>query len=207
MLRKTLINGVYCNMKSNKSDDRSKKMAKGTYISENLNNSQIALLKHLEGNEILYFQLNQLAAQLPERLKGNVNELVENLYQKALLNRVERGVYAKPNYSNVMVLATFISQNSAIGYWSALHYHGLTERFPNTVFVKTTQRKRATKILGSSIKFVSIKTRKNIGIVQEGYGDDSFSITDVDMTLVDCLTSRVMQVILPTLSKLFRKQN
>lgn len=161
-------------------------MARSTYISENLNEDQIALLKYLEDNEILYFNLKDLTTQLSVNLTDNVNELVENLYQKELLVRIERGVYAKPNYNNVNVLATFISQNSSIAYWSALYHHGLTERFPNTVFVKTTQRKRETQILGSTIKFVSVKATKNIGIIQEGYGDDSFSITDVEMTLVDC---------------------
>ncbi|MCB0451193.1 MAG: hypothetical protein KDC97_13845 [Confluentibacter sp.] len=161
-------------------------MAKSTYISENLNEDQIALLKYLEDYELLYFNLKELASQLPKSLTNNVNELVENLYQKGLLNRIERGVYSKPNYNNINVLATYISSNSTIAYWSALHHHGLTERFPNTVFVKTTQRKRDTQILGSAVKFVTVKENKNIGIIQEGYGDDSFSITDIEMTLVDC---------------------
>ncbi|WP_142785820.1 type IV toxin-antitoxin system AbiEi family antitoxin domain-containing protein [Changchengzhania lutea] len=160
-------------------------MAKSTYISENLNEAQIDLLKYLEDYEILYFNLKEL--ELPKNLISNVNELVENLYQKGLLNRIERGVYAKPNYNNVNVLATYISSNSTIAYWSALHHHGLTERFPNIVFVKTTQRKRDTQILGSTVKFVTVKENKNIGAIQEGYGDDSFTITDIEMTLVDCL--------------------
>lgn len=159
-------------------------MAKSTYISENLNEAQIDLLKYLENYEILYFNLKEL--ELPKYLIRNVNELVENLYQKGLLNRIERGVYTKPNYNNVNVLATYISSNSTIAYWSALHHHGLTERFPNTVFVKTTQRKRDTQILGSTVKFVTVKENKNIGVIQEGYGDDSFTITDIEMTLVDC---------------------
>jgi len=161
-------------------------MAKSTYISENLNEDQITLLKYLEDHEILYFRLKDLKFQLPVNLVHNANELVENLYQKGLLNRIERGVYAKPNYSNINVLATFISKNSSIAYWSALHYHGLTERFPNTLFVKTTQRKRSTEILGTNIKFVTVKTTKNKGTIQEGYGDNSFNITDIEMTLVDC---------------------
>ncbi len=159
-------------------------MAKSTYISENLNEAQINLLKYLEDYEILYFNLKGL--KLPKNLIRNINELVENLYQKGLLNRIERGVYAKPKYNNVNVLATYISSNSTIAYWSALHHHRLTERFPNTVFVKTTQRKRDTQILGSKVKFVTVKENKNIGIIQEGYGDDSFTITDIEMTLVDC---------------------
>lgn len=97
---------------------------------------------------------------MPQKITNNVNELVENLYQKGLLNRVERGMYAKSNYNNVNVLSTYISPNSTTAYWSALHHHSLTERFPNTVFVKTTQRKRNTQILGSAIKFVTVKTKK-----------------------------------------------
>jgi len=89
-------------------------MAKSTYISENLNESQIDLLKYLEDYEILYFNLKKL--DLPINLTANVNELVENLYQKGLLNRIERGVYAKPNYNNVNVLATYINSNSTIAY-------------------------------------------------------------------------------------------
>lgn len=160
-------------------------MAKSTYISESLNEDQIALLKYLEDYEILYFNLKQLASQLPNSF-SNINELVENLFQKGLLNRIERGVYAKPNYTNINALATFISSNSAVAYWSALHYHGLTERFPNTLFVKTTQRKRSTEILGTSIKFVTVKAYKTLGIINEGYGDNSFTITDIEMTLLDC---------------------
>lgn len=161
-------------------------MAKSTYISENLNEDQIALLKYLEDYEILYFNIKELALQLPQRLQNNVNELVENLYQKNLLVRIERGVYSKPNYSNIHTLATFISQNGTVGYWSALHYHGLTERFANTLFIKTTQRKRETQILGTVVKYVSVKASKNMGIIQEGYGDDRFALTDMEMTIIDC---------------------
>lgn len=161
-------------------------MGKSTYISENLNEEQLALLKYLEDHEILYFKLKDLATQLPLTLRGKVNDLVENLNYKGLLHRIERGVYAKRNYANLNALATFVSQDSAVAYWSALHYHGLTERFPNILFIKTTQRKRDTQILGTAIKFVSVKEQKHIGIQQEGYGNDSFAITDVEMTLVDC---------------------
>lgn len=161
-------------------------MAKSTKITENLTEVQLVLFKYLADHEILYFKLEDLAVQLPEELTKNTNDLVEDLYQKGLLYRIERGIYAKPNYTNINVLATFISPDGAIAYWSVLHHHGLTERFPNTTFVKTTQRKRETWILGSSIRFVTIKEHKHIGMVREGYGDDSFLMTDVEMTLVDC---------------------
>jgi len=161
-------------------------MAKSTYISENLNEDHIALLKYLEDHEILYFHLKDLTAQLPQKLAGNSNELVENLYHKGLLNRIARGVYVKPNYANLNVLATLLSPHSAIAYWSALHYHNLTERFPNTIFVKTTHRKRDANILGSKVKYITVKDAKHLGTITEGYGANRFSITDKEMTLVDC---------------------
>ncbi|WP_108424571.1 type IV toxin-antitoxin system AbiEi family antitoxin domain-containing protein [Flagellimonas amoyensis] len=161
-------------------------MAKSTYISENLNVGHIALLKYLEDHEILFINLRDLAAQLPVSLGSNVNELVENLYQKGLLSRIERGTYAKPNYSNVNVLATFINPGGTIAYWSALHHHNLTERFPYTVFVKTVHRKRDTNNLGSKVKFVTVKARRYIGTMEEGHGSNSFSVTDREMTMFDC---------------------
>ncbi len=161
-------------------------MAKSTYISEHLTEKQIALLKYLDDYEILYFKLSDLVSRLPKSQIHNVNELVENLYQKGLLNRIERGVYAKSTYNNIHALATFFNKNSTIAYWSALHLHGLTERFPNTVFVKTTNRKRNTEILGVPVKFVTVKENKQLGIIKEGYGDDAFNLTDVEMTIVDC---------------------
>lgn len=72
-------------------------MVKGTYIFENLNEDQITLLKYLGDIELLYFNMKVLASQLLENLANNINELTENLYQKGLLNRIERGVYAKHN--------------------------------------------------------------------------------------------------------------
>lgn len=160
-------------------------MAKSTYISENLTENQLAFLKYLDGHEIMYFKLSDLAIQLPESF-SNINELAENLCQKGLLNRVERGVYARVNYINLRVLATFICPNSAIGYWSALHHHGLTERFPSTVFVKSTHRKKDAYILGTSVKFIAIKHNKNRGVIQVGYGDNIYSVTNIEMTFMDC---------------------
>ena len=160
-------------------------MADSVYISKNIDGQQLQFMKLLEANEVLYFNMDTIENTLQQEFE-NLNEILENLVDKELLIRIERGKYVLNRYNNINVLATFISQNSAIGYWSALYHHGLTERFPNTVFVKTTQRKRGTQLLGSAIKFVSVKENKNIGTVQEGYGDDSFSITDVEMTLVDC---------------------
>lgn len=160
-------------------------MADSVYISKNLDQHQLQFMKLLEANEILYFSMDRIEKILGQDYK-NLNEVLENLVDKQLLTRIERGKFAVSKYTNIHTLATFISQHSSIGYWSALHYHGLTERFPNTVFVKTTQRKRNTELLGTRIKFVSVKSAKYIGVQHVGYGEDSFPITNIEMTLVDC---------------------
>lgn len=160
-------------------------MADSVYISKNLDGEQLQFMQLLQEYELLYFDMRQIESKLNQHFE-NLNEVLENLVNKDMLLRIERGKYALPNYKNINTLATFISQNSSIAYWSALHFHGLTERFPNTVFVKTTQRKRNTKIGGVPIQFITIKEEKNIGTIKQGYGEDSFNLTDIEMTFVDC---------------------
>lgn len=158
-------------------------MAKSTYISANLTEEQMKFLQFLDDYEMQYFSLAQLQQQYKN---ANINELAENLCQKNFLNRIERGVYAKHTFNNIETLALFISKNSCIAYWSALHYHGLTERFANTIFVKTTNRKRATTILGTDVKYITVNPKKYTGITTQGFGDNKIEMTDIEMTIVDC---------------------
>ncbi len=160
-------------------------MADSVYISTHLTKKQLQFLQLLEDYEILYFKMQNIEKRINQSF-ANLNEVLENLVDKKVLTRIERGVYAKYTYSNIQVLALFISKNGAIAYWSALHYHGLTERFPNTLFVKIVNRKRATNILGTAIKYISVKKSKCIGTITKGYGDNKLQITDIEMTLIDC---------------------
>jgi predicted transcriptional regulator of viral defense system len=84
------------------------------------------------------------------------------------------------------VIGTFVVENSAIAYWSALNLHGLTEQFSNTIFVQTTLRKDDKEIFGTSYKFIRIGHNKQIGIDWNGYGNHKYPITDVEKTIVDC---------------------
>lgn len=160
-------------------------MAKSTYISSNLTEEQIVFLRLLDDNEILYFSLDDIESRIGSKPK-KLNELVENLCQKKLFNRLERGKYAKAQFSDTYVLGSFIANSGVVAYWSALHLHGLTERFPNKLFIKTTARKRNTQLLGTAVQFVSVQPRKNIGIMQNGYGDLTYPLTDPEATLLDC---------------------
>lgn len=84
------------------------------------------------------------------------------------------------------MIGAFIAKDGAVAYWTALNRHGLTEQFSNTVFIQTPFLKREKKIFGTSYKFVKIAAKKRTGLIKEGYGNRSFSMTDVDKTIVDC---------------------
>lgn len=160
-------------------------MARSSYKSENLTGEQLKLVQLLNENEIEYFLLDEIE-ELVNRSFKNIGEVVENLADKKILNRLERAKYSNINFNNQNVIGTFISQNSAVSYWSALSIHGLTSRFPNKVFIQTTKRKRDKTILGVDYKFVTIPERKRSGITTLGYGNNSYPITDTEKTIIDC---------------------
>ncbi len=160
-------------------------MADSVYISANLTKAQLLFLHLINENEVEYFTISGIEGQLNHKF-GNINEVLENLVQKNFLYRLQKGYYAVKNFNNQNVIGTFISQNSAVAYWSALNIHGLTSRFPNKVFIQTTKRKRDKTILGVDYKFVTIPERKRDGITTLGYGNNSYAITDIEKTIIDC---------------------
>ena len=160
-------------------------MADSVYISTNLTKEQFLFLQLLNENEIEFFTITEIEKQLNNKF-NNINEVLENLVQKKFLYRLQKGYYAVKGFNNQNVIGTFISKNSAVAYWSALNIHGLTEQFPNTVFIQSMYRKKDKTILGTKYKFVKIPEHKRAGINTLGYGNNSFPITDVEKTIVDC---------------------
>ncbi len=160
-------------------------MADSVYISQNLTKEQLLFLQLLNENEIDYFTISEIESQIG-RTFTNINEVLENLVRKNILVRLQKGYFAVKNFNNQYVIGTFVAKNSAVAYWSALNVHGLTSRFPNTVFIQTVNRKRNKKILGVNYKFIAIPERKRTGITKIGYGNNSYPITDVEKTITDC---------------------
>ena len=160
-------------------------MADSTYISKNLTADQRKFMKLLDRHEILYFNMTEIESRLQESF-SNLNEVLENLVDKEILVRVERGKYALADFHDLNVLATFMARDGMIAYWSALHHHGLTDRFPNTIFVKTIHRKRKTTLFGPAVWFITVHPRKMTGHQYEGYGDKRYPLTDIECTLMDC---------------------
>lgn len=160
-------------------------MARGTYISENLTQSQLNLMLMLDEYEMDIFSLGDVKKLIPDQL-NEVNELIENLVHKKILSRIERGKYCRSGFRDEKVIGCFLIPDGAIAYWSALNLHGLTEQFPNTIFIQTTKTKNDKSVFGVAYQFVKINPRKRAGIQTEGYGNHKYSITDKEKTIVDC---------------------
>lgn len=156
-----------------------------SYLSVNVSEDQQQFLKLLDEYEIDIFSLDTIESQIQKEF-SNLNEVIENLADKKFLSRIERGKYCRFNFRDELVIGTFITRQSAIGYWTALNRHGLTEQFSNTIFIQTIHPKKDKRIFGISYRFVKIAPRKRIGILKEGYGNRSYTITDVEKTIVDC---------------------
>lgn len=160
-------------------------MADSVYISEHLTKPQLEFVKLLEDYEIQLFKFSEIEQLLEQRF-DNLSEILENLVDKELLVRIEKGKFCRHGFKDEYVIGTFVVENSAVAYWSALNLHGLTEQFSNTVFIQTTHQKHDKSILGTSYKFVKIAPRKKVGIIHNGYGNLQYPITDVEKTIVDC---------------------
>lgn len=160
-------------------------MADSVYISSNLTSSQLEFMKLLDEYEIDIFLMEEIESKLNQKF-DNINEILENLVHKGVLSRIERGKFCKTTFRDENVIGTFAVKKGVVAYWSALNLHGLTEQFPNTVFIQTTHKKNDKSIFGVSYKFVKISESKRCGIIKEGYGSHSYYMTDMEKTLVDC---------------------
>lgn len=160
-------------------------MAQGTYLTTNLTQPQIDLMLMLDDHELNIFSLQSIKRLVGKRF-DNVSQLVENLVHKKILSRIERGKYCRANFRDENVIGCFLVDDGAVAYWSALNKHGLTEQFPNTVFIQTTKLKPSKAVFGTSYQFVKIAKTKRTGITKEGFGNNQYLMTDIEKTIVDC---------------------
>jgi predicted transcriptional regulator of viral defense system len=91
---------------------------------------------------------------------------------------------------------------AAISHWSAMHYHGLTDQVPRTVFVLTTvdtsvprvrsakanRRKDGYPVGDTVYRFVQVKPKRFFGTEKVWVGDVRVTITDPERTLLDGLS-------------------
>jgi predicted transcriptional regulator of viral defense system len=76
--------------------------------------------------------------------------ILSRLEKKGWIERIEKGKYMiiprgaeKGKYTlNEFIIGSLLLNPYCVAYCSALNFYGLTEEFPNTVFLQTTSRKK-----------------------------------------------------------------
>ena len=147
--------------------------------------NDMELLKSLDNMELNIFSVSEIKV-LDVPNPGILQNALERLAKKGLISRIEKGKYCRHNFRNEFVIGNVLVKNGAIAYWSALNLHGLTEQFPNSVFVQSPSLKRDKNVFGVNYHFVKVKPDKFFGIAEQGYSNESYRITDVEKTLLDC---------------------
>jgi predicted transcriptional regulator of viral defense system len=143
------------------------------------------LLKLLDENELDIFTNRSFAERTQLHLADWMPQL-RTLIKNGLVYIIERGKYCRHNFRNEYVISNYLAEDGIIAYWTALNLHGLTEQFPNTIFVQTTMQKKPVTVFGVSYKFIKVKSAKMTGIEKQGYGNNQFHITNKEKTIVDC---------------------
>lgn len=147
--------------------------------------NDMELLRSLDNMELDVFSPNEIKGiDVPN--PRIIQNSLERLAKRGLISRLEKGKYCRHNFRNEYVIGNVLANNGAIAYWSALNLHGLTEQFPNSVFVQSPSLKRDKNVFGVNYRFVKVKPEKFFGITEQGYGNESYSVTDVEKTLLDC---------------------
>lgn len=135
--------------------------------------------------EVSGYDKNYLKLVLHRLEKGGWIERIERGRYIILPLEAERGRYTLHEF----VVGTTLVKPSAIAYWSALHYHGLTEQIPSVVFVQTISRKkrRELTVLGTRYRIVRIVRRKFFGFEPLWIEGLKIHVTDREKTVIDCL--------------------
>ena len=145
------------------------------------------ILSYLEDNEIVIFNVQEIYQDF--KIHCNYSEFCEALKKLNHINHIERfekGKYVKRGFKDQYVIGCHLTEDAVVAYWSALNLHGLTEQFPNTVFIQTTKKKQNKRIFNIEYKFIKVKPEKMTGIINFGYGNNAFKITDKEKTIIDC---------------------
>lgn len=146
---------------------------------------QKTILKTLDNMGWDIFTNQMLVSELSLSSK-QISEALFKMASNKDVYLLEKGKYCRHHYRDEFVIANFLVKNGGVAYWSAMHYHGITEQIPNVIFVQTTMPKANKIIFGLRYHFVKVKAEKLLGFKTEGFGNHQFKITDVEKTMVDC---------------------
>lgn len=115
----------------------------------------------------------------------NAYRILKGMTEKGLVERIARGTYAlSETYESrtSYEIASNLEPASYVGFWSALHFHGLTDQVPRTIFVAVTRQKRSVRIQGQTVRFVRVQPATFFGY--RSY--EGAVVSDPEKTLLDC---------------------
>jgi len=118
--------------------------------------------------------------------RDNAYRIINSMDRKGLIERIERGKYILKDVEEGLDVREIVSHLFSpvyIAFWSAMHFHGMTDQVPRKTFVATTKRKRNLWLQGQEIVFVTIKRELFFGY--ELYG--KVIASDREKTIIDCL--------------------
>lgn len=150
------------------------------------------LMRHLHQADLYYFSPATLAALFDVPM-AKAYEMLRRLKAEELVRPVEAGKYLVLGFqpervlSNPLFVATRLAHPAYVSFWSALHFHGLTEQVPRTVFVATTRKHRPLNFNGSRFIFVRLAPYKFFGYQRELIGDLPVLVAELEKALVDSL--------------------
>ncbi len=150
------------------------------------------IMRRLFESDLYYFSASTLATLLNVS-RVQVYEILRRLRREGLVRSVEAGKYLLLGYqpervlANPYFIATRLCHPAYLSYWSALHFYGLTEQVPRTVFVATTRQHRRLNFDGATFVFVHLAPHKFFGYQRESIGDLPVLVAEVEKALVDSL--------------------
>ncbi len=145
----------------------------------------LELKRFLDENEIDIFQTSEIFKRFPSVDKRLLEKVIQEVTDLEY-TKIEKGKYCRSIFKNEYVIGNFLTEDAVIAYWSALNIHGLTEQFPNKVFVQTTKNKANKEVFGTDYQFIKVAPKKMTGVVTVGTGTNKFRITDIEKTIFDC---------------------
>ena len=155
----------------------------------------------------------QRARELAPRVGLSDSYVVEALYhlrKNGWIVSLRRGLYAISSTvpgvtpTHEFEIAMVLVDPAAISHWSALHYHGMTDQLPRSVFVLTTTAAAVPHVRGAggrasiigrgypigetAYQFIQVKPERFFGTERLWMGESRVAITDPERTLLDGLS-------------------
>ncbi len=146
---------------------------------------EVRLLDRMEAEGLVVFTTSD-ARRVMGVGRDDAHRILSRMTAKGHLVRLERGKYIDARSArelDVYEVASHIVEPSYLSLWTGLHVHGLTTQVPRTVFVIVTSPRKGLDVMGSPVRFVSVRHRLFFGYASHG----GRVVAEVEKLLLDCL--------------------